>query len=131
MRDRASLSIAFSKSRFRSRFALNRSDSDYLSERSADVIRAHAHKIVKAGLSAALPANDGGQTPMRGHPVFVAQHATGTCCRKCLKKWHQIDQGRALAPAEIDYIVDVIVAWIEDRRRPSRQVCFDFGKIIT
>jgi hypothetical protein len=110
---------------------LNRSDSDYLSERTAGEIRSHAHQIVKARLSAALPANDGGQTPMRGHPVFVAQHATGTCCRECLKKWHKIEQGRTLAPVEIDYIVDVIVAWIEDRRTPSRQVCFDFGETVT
>lgn len=34
--------------------------------------------------------NDGKQTPMRGHPVFIAQHATATCCRECLKKWHNI-----------------------------------------
>jgi hypothetical protein len=33
---------------------------------------------------------------MRGHPVFIAQHATATCCRGCLAKWHDIPAGRAL-----------------------------------
>ncbi|WP_251023391.1 DUF4186 family protein [Streptomyces sp. ISL-10] len=29
-------------------------------------------------------------------PVFVAQHATATCCRTCLERWHVVPAGRAL-----------------------------------
>ena len=58
------------------------------------------------------PKNDGKQTPMRGHPVFIAQHATATCCRKCIQKWHGIEKGRALNDAEVQFIVALIMGWI-------------------
>ena len=63
-------------------------------------------------LAPALPANDGKQTPMRGHPVFIAQHATATCCRGCLAKWHNIPQGEALSEEQQRYIVTVIYHWL-------------------
>ena len=50
---------------------------------------------------------------MRGHPVFIAQHATATCCRGCIQKWHGIEKGRALNDAEIVYVVGLIMEWIE------------------
>ena len=56
--------------------------------------------------------NDGKQTPMRGHPVFIAQHATGTCCRGCLEKWHKISKDEELSSLQQDYIVKVIMTWI-------------------
>ena len=56
--------------------------------------------------------NDGAQTPMKGHPVFIAQHATATCCRSCLYKWHKIAKNKELSSEEIDYIVDIIMTWI-------------------
>ena len=56
-------------------------------------------------------------TPMRGHPVFVAQHATATCCRGCVAKWHHIPQGRELTDDELGYLVAVVMAWIEDQLR--------------
>jgi exodeoxyribonuclease V alpha subunit len=52
---------------------------------------------------------------MKGHPVFIAQHATATCCRKCIQKWHRIEKGRALNTAEADYVVALIMAWIEQQ----------------
>lgn len=50
---------------------------------------------------------------MRGHPVFIAQHATATCCRKCLQKWHGIKKGKALNEKEVEFIVELIMGWIE------------------
>lgn len=67
-------------------------------------------------LAPSEPQNDGKQTPMRGHPVFVAQHATATCCRGCLEKWHNIPKGRELTAQEQDYVVDVILQWIDRQR---------------
>ncbi|HKC28744.1 MAG TPA: DUF4186 family protein, partial [Jatrophihabitans sp.] len=64
-------------------------------------------------LAPAEPAKDGKQTPYRGHPVFVAQHATATCCRTCLQRWHGIAKGSQLDAAQRGYVVDVIVRWIE------------------
>jgi exodeoxyribonuclease V alpha subunit len=59
------------------------------------------------------PKNDGKQTPMRGHPVFIAQHATATCCRGCIQKWHGIKKGKALSDMEIQFLVEVIMRWIK------------------
>lgn len=50
---------------------------------------------------------------MRGHPVFIAQHATATCCRGCIQKWHGIKKGRALSDQEIQLFVELIMGCIE------------------
>ena len=76
-----------------------------------DVIEKHAYDFILSRLSE--PDNDGAQTPMKGHPVFVAQHATGSCCRGCLEKWHRIPRGYPLTPVQIRYIVSILMAWIE------------------
>lgn len=106
-----------SRSAFRSRFHLSAADRAYIEARGLDTVRAHALDLVRKRLAPARIPNDGKQTPMRGapkgHPVFLAQHATATCCRGCLYKWHGIPAGRALTDSEIDYVVDVIMTWIE------------------
>ena len=76
------------------------------------VVREHARDLVVKKIGAAEPVKDGRQTPYRGHPVFVAQHATATCCRTCLAKWHGIAKGEALTDAQIDYAVEAISRWI-------------------
>ena len=50
---------------------------------------------------------------MRGHPVFIAQHATATCCRECIRKWHKMQPGKELSQVQQDYLVDVIMTWIQ------------------
>ena len=97
---------------FRARFHLRGKDRAYAQERGIEALRAHATDLIGKRVAPAAPANDGKQTPYRGHPVFVAQHATATCCRSCLSRWHHIDKGRALTPAEVGYVVEVIGHWI-------------------
>jgi hypothetical protein len=80
--------------------------------RGPTAMRKHAHDIIAKRLAPAQPVNDGKQTPYRGHPVFVAQHATGTCCRTCLRKNHRIEPNRELTADEQDYVVTVICRWI-------------------
>ena len=113
------------QSRFRSRFQLKEADCQYIREKGPVAIRSHAADIVRRRLSAAEPKNDGRQTPMRGapqgHPIFLGQHATGTCCRGCLEKWHGIPKGRALTETEQGYIVDVLMQWI-DRQMKRRSI---------
>jgi hypothetical protein len=75
----------------------------------------HAAKFIDERLAPAEPANDGKQTPFRNHPVFIAQHATATCCRGCLEKWHRIPKGRPLSPEQQRYIVSVIQRWLEQQ----------------
>ena len=100
-------------SKFRSRFHLSEKDRVYVREKGSDTIRSHAYDFIEKRLAPAEPKNDGKQTPMRGHPVFLAQHATATCCRECLMKWHRIPKGVPLSRPQQDYVVDVIMEWIE------------------
>ena len=111
---------------FRSRFHLTEKDRKYISEKGPEQIRSHAEDFVEKRLAAENPENDGKQTPMKGHPVFIAQHATACCCRGCLEKWHHIPAGKALTKTEQEYIVDVLMDWIMREYRPAAKT--DEGK---
>jgi hypothetical protein len=105
------------RSSFRSRFSLSARDRAYLEARGLQAVLRHARDFIDQRLGAAEPANDGKQTPYRGHPVFVAQHATATCCRGCIAKWHGIAKGRALDEADKAQILAVIERWLREQLR--------------
>ena len=115
MRNMDELFAALGRSKFRSRFRLPGKEAAYLQEKGVVTIIEHAHDFVTKRLAQANPANDGRQTPMRNHPAFVAQHATGTCCRKCLAKWHGIPRGKPLTAQQIDYILHVLKRWLTNQ----------------
>ena len=112
MRDGDELFAALAKSTFRRRFRLSAKELRYSREKGLDLILQHARDFIRDRLAPAVIANDGKQTPMRNHPVFVAQHATATCCRGCLAKWHQLPKGRELTAAEQAYVLRVIERWL-------------------
>ena len=87
MREMDELFAALERSKFRSRFQLGRREREYFDRK-------------------------GMQTPMHNHPVFIAQHATATCCRACLEKWHEIPRGQELSLDEREYVVQVIQTWL-------------------
>lgn len=108
------------RSAFRSRFHLSEKDREYVREKGTATIRSHAADFVRKRLAPAVIPNDGKQTPMRGHPVFVAQHATACCCRGCLHKWYRVPQGTELTEIQQKRIVNLLMAWIKkemDQRR--------------
>lgn len=119
--DIASLFLRLSHSKFRSSFYLNQKDKDIIAQKGLATIREHAHQIIAKRLAPAFIPNDGKQTPMRHgtSPVFIAQHATGCCCRSCLEKWHHIPRGRALTVGEQAYVVEVLMHWIEGQLTKS------------
>jgi exodeoxyribonuclease V alpha subunit len=92
-------------------------DRQYIHDKGISTIRSHATDFITSRLAPIGPKNDGKHTPMRGHPVFIAQHATATCCRGCLEKWYQIEKGRALTDNEIYFVVDLVMGWIEGQIR--------------
>ena len=100
------------RSKFRSRFRLSDADRRYIAEKGMATIRRHAEDFIRARLAPANPTNDGRQTPMRGHPVFKAQHATATCCRGCLEKWWKVPKGVAIPSERQSRIVDFLMEWI-------------------
>ena len=104
---------ALARQPFRAKFHLRGRDAATVELRGMDAVRRHAGELLAKRLAPAQPHKDGKQTPYRGHPVFVAQHATATCCRGCLERWHGIPKGRELTEAEQRYAVDVICRWIE------------------
>ena len=112
--DYADLRARLARSPFRSRFRLKRADRAYLAAHPRPVVEAQASRILAERLSPAFPANDGRQTPMRGHVVFIAQHALGICCRGCLAKWHGIPAGRPLTEEEVEFVVSVHLAWLRE-----------------
>jgi predicted Fe-S protein YdhL (DUF1289 family) len=113
MRDLEEVFAELEKSDFRRRFRLKGKELDYLREKGLATVLEHAEAFVGKRLAPAEPANDGRQTPTRNHPAFVAQHATATCCRGCLAKWHRIPKGRALEDDERRYVLAVIGRWLE------------------
>lgn len=102
-----------SKSKFRSSFKLTKKMKEYIKSNGYDIIENHAFDLIKKRLAPKEILNDGRQTPMRGHPVFIAQHATGCCCRGCLEKWHRISKEKELSEREIKFIVALIMEWIK------------------
>ena len=109
-----------SRSKFRSSFKLKKKDIDYINQKGLDTIKKHAQDFIAKRVAPAFVANDGKQTPMKAHPVFVAQHATATCCRKCINKWHKFPIGTQLTQEQQDYIVELIMKWIERQLEISK-----------
>ena len=112
MRNLDDVFIGLSRSPFRQRFKLDAGDQRYLAEKGLDLILIHARELVDRRLAPARPRNDGRQTPFRGYPIFVAQHATATCCRGCLAKWHGIGSGRPLGVEERERVVEALRRWL-------------------
>ena len=101
------------RSRFRSSFHLKAEQIRYIDQKGMDTIRSHCRDFVKKKLAAGEPENDGKQTPMKGHPVFLAMHACGCCCRGCLEKWYRVKQHVPLSELQQEKIVNLLMAWIE------------------
>ncbi|MGA2797017.1 MAG: DUF4186 domain-containing protein [Thermoguttaceae bacterium] len=112
----AELFAALGRSKFRGGFKLQPKERAYLEEKTLPAVLDHGRKFLGERLGPAHPRNDGRQTPVRGHPVFVAQHATATCCRGCLEKWHRIPRGQPLSDRQIEYILEVIQRWLTSDR---------------
>ncbi|HCG19914.1 MAG TPA: DUF4186 domain-containing protein [Verrucomicrobia bacterium] len=100
------------RSAFRRRFALSAADRAYIEAKGLETVRRHAADFVEARLAPANPLRDGRQTPWKGHPVFVAQHATATCCRGCMAKWWKVPRGVPLADVQKERTVGLVMAWI-------------------
>jgi hypothetical protein len=118
-RDLDQVLARLARSSFRARFQLRGRELEYLRSHGMERVLDHAAGFVDQRLAPAMPFNDGRQTPYRNHPVFVAQHATATCCRACLEKWHGIGKGLELTAEQRRYVLAVLGAWI--RRQDSAQ----------
>ena len=112
MRSLQEVFAALGTSSFRRLVRLHQKELEYLNRKGMKIILEHAADFVNKRLAAAYPVNDGKQTPWKGHPVFIAQHATATCCRSCLEKWHDIAKGRELSSEEKEHVIEAIRMWL-------------------
>ena len=103
---------SLSLSKFRSSFHLTKKDISYIEKQGLNKICQDTYDIINKRLAPQIITNDGKQTPYHGHPAFIAQHATGCCCRSCLYKWHHIPPNKSLTTNEINYVVALIMTWI-------------------
>ncbi len=108
------LKTRLARSGFRSRFQLGKTELRMIAESGWKNTEHQCRGFILKRLAPAEPFHDGRQTPMRGHPCFIAQHATGCCCRSCLEKWHGIPMGRTLTDAETAYVVSVLMTWLHE-----------------
>ena len=107
------------KSRFRSSFYLTKKEREYLTDKGMETMRRHAQDFVRQKLAPAQPVNDGKQTPMHGHPVFKAMHATACCCRGCMNKWYRVPKGLALTESEQERVVNLLMAWLNRQEKKN------------
>ena len=104
---------SLSKTKFRGSFHLNNKMKKYCCEKGLDKIESDAYDFIIKRLKPSIIKNDGKQTPMKQvHPIFIAQHACGCCCRGCLNRIHHIEMNRELSDDEVNYIVKVLMKWI-------------------
>jgi hypothetical protein len=120
MRDIDDLFAALARSKFRVKFRLRDRELAELGEKGIDTIMQYAAELLGKRLAPAVIPNDGKQTPWRGHPVFIAQHATATCCRGCLEKWHRMPRGAALTDEQMRHVLAVIRKWLERQEVPRQ-----------
>lgn len=58
---------------------------------------------------------DGTQTKLHGNILHYAQHATATCCRKCIEAWHGIPREQPLTSTEMGYMVELVMLYVNER----------------
>lgn len=104
------------KSEFRSRFKLKEKDMVYIKQKGLETIERHARDFISKRIAPAFIKNDGKQTPMKGHPVFIAQHATAVCCRKCINKWYGFSPAVELSAKQQNYLAEIIMKWINKQQ---------------
>jgi len=96
---------------------------NYAKRKGYSGLEAAARHRIRKSVGPAKPPRDGQQTPMEGsgNPIYYAQHATASCCRKCMEYWHAIPQGRALTEDEIMYLTELAVFYFRERLPPLTQ----------
>jgi hypothetical protein len=114
------------KSEFRRSFHMTPAERRMVEEKGFMAMRDFVYDVIDRRLNTPFSEDDGHQTPKMGHPVFVAQHATATCCRKCLFKWHRIPRHRELTEDEKTFLAGLLLRWIKkDLAIPQEQIALE------
>jgi hypothetical protein len=89
---------------------------NYARRKGKKGLAAAVNKLIRSSVGDAEPFRDGRQTPKGGaNPIHYAQHATASCCRRCIEEWHAIPMGRALTDEEIKYLTELALRYLSYR----------------
>ena len=92
---------AISKAKKRGRKAIRKKAEEIIAKKIGHPIRTHFDKMC---------------TPKKGSEIIhYGKHATATCCRICLERWHNIPQDVDLTEQQIDYCASLIELFVDDR----------------
>jgi len=93
--------------------------TDYARRKGAISLRVATEHIIQKAVGEPNHPRQGRQTPRENSPtanaVHYAQHATASCCRPCLEEWHGIPSDRPLTKAELTYLTDLAMLYVEAR----------------
>lgn len=78
-------------------------------------LKARVRELLEKKIGPAKIFRDGIQTKKEGSAIFYAQHATATCCRKCLEYWYGIAANRELTKDELDFCEGLVFAYLDKR----------------
>ena len=108
-----SILLQLSKSPFHSDISLSQKDRKYYLSHTVEEIQKETEEVVRESLYHIIPKDKDVHTKKWGKPVYVAQRATGCCCRSCLYEWHNIPTNRKLSEKEVIYIRDLLMEWMK------------------
>jgi uncharacterized protein DUF4186 len=81
-------------------------------------LRERVRKHLSTAIGPANPWHDGIQTPMEmeaPNAIPYGQHATATCCRKCVEYWHGIPRGKIICEQDLIYLAELVCRFLEER----------------
>lgn len=90
---------------------------NYANRKGRTNLRLAVRSRIRSSIGSPNNPYDGRQTPMEGsgNPIHYAQHATASCCRKCVEYWHDIPTSRALKDDEIQYLAELAMMYLDER----------------
>lgn len=97
-----------------SEYAIN-----YARRKGKTGLKTAAQRHIEKAVANPTHPRQGRQTPRETSPtaniIHYAQHATASCCRKCLEEWHGIPPDRFLFVEEISYLRDLVMLYVDAR----------------
>lgn len=111
---------ALKKELFRRRYwarSINQELIKSIMEKELSDIRNEVESRIRRYINKRFKENpfDGRQTPLEGNLIYYAQHATATCCKKCIEEWHGVNRNELLTDQQIKYLVELIMLYIQKR----------------
>lgn len=99
--------------------ALTERAVNYAKRKGRALLRVAAEKQIRTLVGSEKHPREGIQTPRenseKANAIHFAQHATASCCRRCIAEWHGIPESRALSEGEIVYLTELAMLYVNAR----------------